>query len=556
VPDERLLAPLDAVTAWLDAGAWPVLLSPAGVDDHSEDQAVIDMDDAFSGASNTPARQVVSVERRGQAIVVQPPCAEVFAVLKTSKHVYGSLPGLGCRTIEVPIDLFRVEDASREGRQTVLAAGLEKVALHLLERAGFEVTYAVETVLPPRAIPAPDVAASRRLGPVDQALLELVHDHDHGLVRFKLGAVRPARLIAQIALAFPGLTIAVAAKRRADVRRLGRLLRKHLPGRVDVVDGPCPMRLRRVVVTTFLGLGEPGIEIEKKDFLIIPDAAEALEANARFSIQHAERARLYGFLKIGRHLAPYDRDYVAALFGVEEIIIPRHGYIGRPVEVVAVKCAGGQRLAADPETVSIKREGLWRDGLRNRRLAVLAHALADGDRQRLDAEYPVVAARLAGRGGSLKIALLVENVEHALAMAERLPGWPIKTGPDVATVGLPGRLVALLAQRRWDGVGTPTRAIVTLAGLAGAALERLDVLVRADGGLHVPPALDGIVIRALTPDRRSLLVVDFDDRRHPRLWEWARRRRAAYMDRGWAVDSVAPATRVERFLASRPGGAR
>jgi hypothetical protein len=519
-------------------------------------ETVIAMEDEMVVTPITPARRVVSVERRGQGIVVQPPCAEVFAVLQTTKHVYASRRGLGGRTLKVAEDLFRVEDARLEGPQTVLAAGLESVALHLLERAGFEVTYSVETVLPPRAIPAPDVAAARRLGPVDRAMLELVHDHDRGLVRYTAGAVRPARLIAQVALAFPDRTIAVAAKRRADVRRLGRLLRKHLPGMVAVVDGPAPKRPRRVVVTTFLGLGEPAVEIEKLDILVVPDAAEALEANARFAIPHAERARLYGFLEIGRHLAPYDRDFVAALFGVEEVVIPRHGHVGRPVEVVAVKCAGGQRLAADLETVAIKRQALWRHGLRNRRVAALARALADGDRQRLDAGYPAVAARLAGRSGPLKVAVLVENIEHALAVAERLPGWPIKTGPHVATVGLPGRLAALLARRRWAGTGTPARAIVTMAGLEGSGLEKLDVLVRADGGRHVPPALDGIVIRASTPDRRPLLVVDLDDRHHPRLRQWARQRRAAYRERGWVVDGGGPATRVERFLAGRPGGAR
>jgi hypothetical protein len=370
----------------------------------------------------TPVRQVVSVERRGQAIVVQPPCAEVFAVLRTMKHVYASRHGVGGRTVKITGDLFKVENEFGKP-QTILAAGMESVALHLLDSAGFEVTYSVETLLPPRIIPAPDVAAARRLGPVDRAMLKFVHAHDRGLVRFKAGAVRPARLIAQIALAFRDMKIAVALKRRADVRRLGRLLRKyHLPGMVDVVVGPAPTRLKHLVVTSFLGLAEAGVEIEKRDILIVPNAAEALEANARFAIPHAERARLYGFLKIGRKLAPYDRDWLAALFGVEDIVIPRHGHIERPVEVVEVKCAGGQRLSADTGIVSIKRQALWQHGLRNRRLAALARALVDGDYKRLDAESPVVAARLAGRGSSLKVALLVENVEHALALAERLPG--------------------------------------------------------------------------------------------------------------------------------------
>jgi hypothetical protein len=116
--------------------------------------------------------------------------------------------------------------------------------------------------------------------------------------------------------------------------------------------------------------------------------------------------------------------------------------------------------------------------------------------------------------------------------------------------------MALLAQRRWDGAGTPAHAIVTLAGLAGAALERLDVLVRADGGQHVPPALDSIGIRASVQIRRPLLVVDIDDRHHPRLRQWAHQRRAAYMERGWIVGDAGQDTPIARFLAGRPKGAR
>src|SRR5262245_1277092 len=119
-------------------------------------EMVIAMEDEMVVTSIGPERQVVSVERRGQGIVVQPPCAEVFAILATAKHVYASRPGRGGRTLKVVQDLFRVEDPPLEGPQTVLAAGMESVALHLLERAGFEVRYSVETVLPPRAIPAPD----------------------------------------------------------------------------------------------------------------------------------------------------------------------------------------------------------------------------------------------------------------------------------------------------------------------------------------------------------------------------------------------------------------
>ena len=189
---------------------------PTDVDDKTVEQAVIDIDDALAGTSITPVRQVVTVERRGQAIVVEPACAEVFAVLQTMKHVYASRRDVGGRTLKVAENLFKVLD-DFGGPQTVLPAGLASVAMHLLERAGFSVNYSNETVLPPRAIPVPDVVAARRLGPVDRAMLKLVHGYERGLVRYQAGAVKPARLIAEVALAFPDMTIAVA--RQAPHRR-------------------------------------------------------------------------------------------------------------------------------------------------------------------------------------------------------------------------------------------------------------------------------------------------------------------------------------------------
>ena len=534
---------------------------PTDVDDNTEDQAVIDMDDALAATSITPARQVVSVERLGQAIVVRPACAEVFAVLQTTKHVYASRHDLGGRTVQVAENLFKVED-DFGGPQTVLPAGLESVALHMLERAGFGVNYSNETLLPPRAIPVPDVTAALRLGPVDRAMLELVHDHDRGLVRFKAGAVKPARLIARIrGWPSPAMTLAAVA-RRQRLRRTqarptppeafagpGRRRRRPLPGALEARsrgDLPGARRARHR---------------DRKEGLLDLSGRRrgGSEANARLAIPHAEASGgSHGFLEIGRHLAPYDADWMAALFGVEEVVIPRHGHVGRPVEVVAVTSVGGRGRAADPGTVAIKRQALWRHGLRNRRLATLARALAGGDQQRLVAEYPAVAAPHAGRSAPLRVAVLVENVEHALGIAERLPGWPIVAGSHVATVGLPGRPAALWTQRRREGAGTPARAIVTMAGLEGPGLEKLDVLIRGDGGPHVPPALDGIVIRASVNIRRPLLVVDLDDRHHPRLRAWARRRRAAYRERGWVVGRypVRHDTRIERFLGRPAGGAR
>ena len=190
-----------------------------------------------------------------------------------------------------------------------------------------------------------------------------------------------------------------------------------------------------------MGLGADGVDLHRRDIVIVLDAPEALGRYARLALTGAPQARLYGLLDRSRRLAPYDGDRVLALFGLDEVVIPRHGCVERPVEVVTVRVTGGPAVAPGDDVVALKRRAVWLNPVRNRRLARLAGALAQGDLGRVAAESPALAARL-GDGAESRVVVLVENVEHALALAERLPGWPIVTGPDVVTVGLsaqPGR---------------------------------------------------------------------------------------------------------------------
>ena len=163
-----------------------------------------------------------------------------------------------------------------------------------------------------------------------------------------------------------------------------------------------------------------------------------------------------------------------------------------------------------------------------------------------------MAAHL-GDGSEFRVVVLVENVEHALTLADRLHGWPIVTGPDVATVGLSPRQIAALEERRWRGGDQPARVVATLAGLDAAGSVEPDVVIRADGGADVPEALANCCITH-NHRARSLLLIDLDDRHHSVLRRWGRRRLKSYLARGWAVDGSSVATdAIGRFLGSRPG---
>ena len=139
---------------------------------------------------------------------------------------------------------------------------------------------------------------------------------------------------------------------------------------------------------------------------------------------------------------------------------------------------------------------------------------------------------------------------HGLRLATKL-NWPLLTGPDVVTDGLPAeeltRIVKFTPAKKFD-----PWLVATAAGLDQC--HRVDVLVRADGGvsaLRLPEA----VRRARVGRRDGLLVVDFKDGHHPYLRRRADGRVAAYRDAGWSVDGR-EMTDYDRFCQQRQGARR
>lgn len=486
---------------------------------------------------------VATIERVGQTITVRPPFEDALGGLATSLHVAAVHPSLGFRVVPWREPLFEVEQTVA-GPAAVMAAGLEPVARGLLERAGIVVVVEGRTVLP---LPAPELAAGTPRA-IDPALLDFVRGPERGLIRIGPG-VSPERLVAGLRLAYPGAGIAVAANRREDVRRFGRRLREIIPGACWSLGDDFPADPGPLVVTTYTGLADHGVALHRRDILVCLDALEALGRVACRAIGCADRARLFGLIRSGEPLAPYDQDRLRARFGFDVIEIPRHGHVARPVEVFTARIVGGAPTDC-ADTISLKRRGVWTHPIRNRRIARLAAALT-GSGGELIAEHPAIAARL---GDTIpRLVVLVEGIEHATALARTLPGWPIVPGSDLETGALPKAMARLVDASRWVGRECPARAIATLAGLGEVDLEHVDLVLRADGGLKVPDAL----ARGLSipyPGGRPLLLGDFDDRHHPELRRRSRGRREAYRALGWTVDGVArPSSALDLFPAARPG---
>ena len=130
-----------------------------------------------------------------------------------------------------------------------------------------------------------------------------------------------------------------------------------------------------------------------------------------------------------RQMAPRDTDHIRSYFGFEELHIPAHGHHPLPVDVVFDRIVGGAAIPSGADPVTIHRSGIWRNPVRNRRIARLAQALHGNDQQALQRFQRVSQA--IGRREVRRVAVLVANVEHGLQIARKLPGWPLITGPDI-----------------------------------------------------------------------------------------------------------------------------
>jgi hypothetical protein len=495
----------------------------------------------------------VTVECEGQTLRIEPPeCIGDLSILATSRHRPDA--GRGGQLIAVP-EPFTTEEGVDEYVSAIrCGAGLDEVVRGLLMASGWDVHR-----LPwgPRPLAEPDRDRLGRLGLIDGPLLDFIRRRDRGLIRYVPEAVDPVRLVAQVALAYLGAEIAVVAAREEDVVRTGERLKQYVP---EARWGTCrsiPRELTRVVVASPWALVDPPGQVwpsvATKDIVLVLDPIAALGKKARMALGLARRARLFGLLTRDEEPSPRDADGLAELFGFYRISVPRHGHGERPVEAVFARIIGGPQLSPGLDLLDLKRRGLWDHRLRNRRIARLASAFARDDRGAIAAELPALAPLLEeSRSPARGVAVVVEGLEHALALSGRLPGWEVLPAPGIdvePSCGLPGA-----SRGGGSAAGPSTGVIATFGGLERLRDRWVDVLIRADGGTGMLPSLDVLRVR---PNRgcSRLVLVDLDDRHHPALRRRSRLRREAYDAQGW-IGGGDPASRAAlRFLAARPGGA-
>lgn len=403
------------------------------------------------------------------------------------------------------------------------SAGLEEVVAAWLVQQGYRVLRRDA----PDPLPHIDPEEiTLHVDRADRLLLNSVRRHDRAW--FRVGPnVDPGWLIAQVSAAWPEKRIVVCSTRREDAVRVARHLATHGLPVTLVLDGE-PDSSERIFVSTYSRLGSGPAGTARRDIFFAFNADEIFCEAGIYALRAAKQARVYGFVRQHQRLAPRTLDNLTKEFG-REVVIPAHGRRALAIAVATTRIVGGPPLMESVNPLDLLRHGVWQNAVRNRRIARLATALAAGDRPTLERQFGAVYQEL-GRTKRHHVVVLVENVEHGLALTGRLPTWPVVVGENISADWLSVEQRAkLLPVSRLD----PDKAnqlIVTASAIGAVGVP--DVLVRADAGIGLPSLPRDLSVPQDSP-RQHLLIVDLCDAHDRRLLQRSRRRKKAYAAAGW-----------------------
>jgi hypothetical protein len=198
----------------------------------------------------------------------------------------------------------------------------------------------------------------------------------------------------------------------------------------------------------------------------------------------------------------------------------------------------------------MKQQGIWRHPVRNRRICSLAVALSHGDETQITSQFPNVARRLPQDWRSGRIGILVDNVEHGLALSKLLFDAPLVVGRTCHDAGLSKRQRQCIASGSNPRIRTREHVVVTTEGLKRAG--NFDIIIRADGAAGLPRLPQKLLTAPSDRPLPRLLLIDMADKHHPKLRRWSRCRREAYATADWNLLDAESMTPLEHFLSTRP----
>jgi hypothetical protein len=259
-------------------------------------------------------------------------------------------------------------------------------------------------------------------------------------------------------------------------------------------------------------------DLSVADVVLFPYAEDALAWRAVEVWKPIQYRRFFGFASNATQFDAQETLRLECVFG-ERITLSKQA-INRYVATVPLVTHIGHCERKDKTgaaTLEMKRSAIWNNASRNAVIADLVRSLAGESVKPCGVVPPTT---LAFFNGLRRLAVLVENLEHAEQLAAHLRVWQVLDRPDV---------LQLQAATPSDGSRMPCwggNVILTYAALDTLRHRLAEIIVRADAGI-------GVLVAAAKAAPE--VIVDLADAGTHMLADRAKERVAAYKKDGWTM---------------------
>ena len=408
-------------------------------------------------------------------------------------------------------------------------SGHELLLRHAIERSGRSVQ---SLIAPPPLPPAVRIELAALLP--DPAVIQFVGSNEQGLIWYNLNRVDLAWVIRQLVQSWPEHRFLIIALTRGEAQELCYALGGRANGVKLYLDSTLSDRNTRIAITLPSRMGSA--PLDAADIIIFLNAMTTTHKGAEWVLHGVNKQRVYGFLPRDEAPSKYEWARLTAVFGFDSVMAPAHGITHCKVRVVRVSIDGGPRPPAQASTLDLKRQGIWAHPLRNRWIARLARRLSAGQHGH---ERSLVQAGLDDK--PQRVLVVVEGLDHALALTSTLKNWPILAEADANTDGIDAHNKRQIVSPDAFLGGDTAHAICTMSALPHIKMENWDVLIRCDAGIGGLELDLNYILEMLPKSACSLVVVDFADRHHPELRRRSRSRLDAYIRAEWEIVGMDPA---------------
>jgi hypothetical protein len=431
---------------------------------------------------------------------------------------------------------------TNEGESLDVPAGLVPRVREILVNAGRRVEVRNHRRLPERC-EAVNNTWPDGLSADDEAVLAAVRSHLLGqlVVGNQKEVLRAVELICRL---WPEAIILIPVATLDEMRALYEALRARLDGDVCMAHGRNWSRSSNRVICTYSSL--ESCDYDGVDVVIFTEPTTAYNLKVSRAVGGLEYPHLrYALRQECQRLDPAEELLLEGICGPTVYRSPTLPREPDPVQVILADAHLGYGRAGET-AVERKRRHYWHNDARNRVIAEVATALAEGreaDLWRhglsLDPAQPLRSA-----SSRPSVAVLVELPEHGRALQDLLPGWALlSTAP--AGSGRATDSQAAAQARGWGGL--PSRSIVTPGFAKALGSLDADVVVVASGG-DCLTGLKGFPPRRQSGTPADRLVIDFGDDADEQAADETRSRLRCYRSQGWRI------TASQRWTDFSPDG--